>query len=212
MKRRDIQVLVACALGVFATATLVVPCRAQTGVVDGCQSSSSCFAGAIVVCPAGDGHALRDQGATIFVTAIDFPGNPIPAIAAADWWLIGCNSGLALCTNAGSINADGITDINGQTSIGDAIKAGGCDTGLAVVLQAVTFTQWPACAVWECHPIAARSPDVNGDLVVDLVDFSIWAPSFLSAAAPACHDFSFDGVVDVVDFGIFGAHYLHSCQ
>jgi hypothetical protein len=188
------------------------PATAQSGVVDGCLSSSSCWAGAIIVCPAGDGHALRDQGATIFGTAMDTQGFPIAAITPQDWWLIGCNDGLALCNGPSSIDADGITDTNGQASIGGAIKAGGCDTGLTVILQGAVFLQSPGCTERECHPIAARSPDVNGDLIVDLVDFSIWAPSFLSAAAPACHDFSFDGVVDVVDFGIFGAHYLHSCQ
>jgi len=209
MKSRNNHSGAWCALALLAVFN--APGLAQTGVVDGCLSSSSCFAGAIIVCPAGDGDLLRDQGATIFVTAIDTHGFPIAAIPPQDWWLIGCNDGLSIWNGSASIDADGITDSNGQTSIGAAIKAGGCDIGLSVVVQGIVLMQSPGCAARECHPISVRSPDVNGDLVVNLVDFSIWAPSFQSAAAPACHDFSFDGVVSLVDFSIFGGHFLHFC-
>lgn len=188
----------------------------EAGLVDDCRSTSSCWAGAIIACPAGDGHRLSDQGATIYVTARDPSNMPIPNIPGADWWLVGCNDGLALCGGSRSIDADGATDSGGATTISGPILAGGCDIGLAVVVQGAILTQYPAClsgpAPYECHPVEVRSPDVNGDLIVDLVDFAVWAPSFLSATAPPCHDFSYDGVVDIVDFGVFGEHFLHSCQ
>jgi hypothetical protein len=199
MKRRENHALLWCALGILAIAS--GPARAQ--FVGPCFSSSSCFAGAIVVCPAGDGDQLSDQGATIFVTLMSTSGVPMPNVAGADFWLLGCNGGMAV------VGASGITDINGQTTITGAIKAGGCDTAHNVVCQGYQFLQNPACTGLECHSIEVRSPDVNGDMVVDLVGFSIWAPSFLEPGAPSCHDFSFDGVVDVVDFSIFGGHYLH---
>lgn len=198
--------------GIAVVLLVGVPARA---IVDGCRSTSSCWAGAMIVCPAGDGHQLADQGATIYVTARDYYGAPIPNIPALDWWLIGCNDGLALCGSAFSSSADGPTDANGNTTISGAIAAGGCDIGLSVVVQGVVLEDYPACTqgsyTFQCHPIEVRSPDVTGDLIIDLLDFSVWAPSFLNAAAPPCHDFSYDGVVDIVDFGIFGGHFLHNC-
>ena len=51
MKSREIHGLLWCALGVLVLAALPAPGSAQTGVVDGCLSSSSCWTGAIIICP-----------------------------------------------------------------------------------------------------------------------------------------------------------------
>ena len=58
-----------------------------------------------------------------------------------------------------------------------------------------------------------RSPDINGDLIVDIIDFAIFGPGFPSPPKPydPCLDYNCDGLVDIIDFSIFGQHFLHSC-
>jgi len=203
-----------------STATILVAALALSAlslasrasyVLDPCQSESSCFFGTVVLCPAGDGDPLSGA-ATIYVTVRDFGGTPIYLIPAADFWVTGCNGGLNLCFGSGSSNADADTDTNGQTTISGAVRAGGCDNSLAVVVQGQILVDWPACSNYECHSIEVRSPDVNGDLVVDIIDFATWGPYYQAAAFPPCYDFTWDGVIDIVDFSIFGQHFLHTCS
>jgi hypothetical protein len=53
------------------------------------------------------------------------------------------------------------------------------------------------------------SPDLNGDCIVNLVDFGIFAVNYLTVFW--CCDYNCDGIVNLVDFAIFATHFLHWC-
>jgi len=178
------------------------------GIVSPALSMTGSPGGCYLVCPQGDGYDLASIGATISVTVLagPAPGIPIPGILASDFWLVGCTGSLVLCGGSGSINADGPTDAAGFTTISGRLSGGGCDTaGLLVVVQGVI--------IGGCLPIVTVSPDINGDMNVDLIDFATFAMSYPSPPKPyvACLDFDCSGAIGLLDFAVFGMHYLHEC-
>jgi hypothetical protein len=183
---------------------------ASAQIVDGCRSTSSTFFGSIAACPAGDGGTLSGA-ATIYVTVRDVTGSPIPNIPAADVWVAGCNFNLVLCGGASSTNADSTTNQLGQTTMSSAIAAGGCDNSVVVVVQGTPFVQYPSCNQNQCLVIEVRSYDIDGDLAVDLPDFTLFAADYNQSPGPPCLDFNYDGDVALQDFTLFAQHYLHSC-
>jgi len=184
-----------------ASSGIVDPCSSE---VDFCEvTGTRC----LMICPQGDGSTLADGGNEICVTVKDANGAPIVGMIGTDFWLTGCNN-LCLCGGSGSSNADQATDVNGQTTFSGGIAAGGCDTGLYVVVQGVVIGCPPTCLT-----IAVRSPDLSCDLIVNLVDFSLFAPSFPSPpkAYVACKDYDCNGLINLIDFSIFAQHWQHSC-
>jgi hypothetical protein len=192
---------------------------ANSGIVDPCSSTAftACPApagGCLYVCPQGDGPTLAQTGCVISVCAKDQTGTPIAGIPAADFWVEGCTGAMVLCGGSGSSNADSASSTNGCTTMSGAVAAGGCDIGLIVVIQGVIVKdQATACTTDKCLPIAIRSPDINGDLIVDIIDLSLFAVGYTSPPKPydPCLDFNCDGLVDIIDFSIFAQHYLHVC-
>jgi hypothetical protein len=197
---------VAASIGLFVVASG----HSATGIPDPCISTSYTeVPGELLVCPVGDGGTLGELGAVVHIRILDSYGDPIPTIPATDFWLAGCYDGLELCPPW--VWANSVTNSNGETTISGAIRAGGCDNGLVVYVQGVKLVGGPLCAVPQCLPIRVRSPDFNRDLVVDLIDLSRFARSYLVPTFEPCVDLNFDGVVDIIDFSIFAQHYLHEC-
>ena len=166
----------------------------------------------ILVCPAGDGPTLSSIGATITVQLRDVTGMiPIEGVPASDYWLFDCNDQVSLCGGANSINADAASDADGMATISGAIAAGGSGDGTLVIVQGVVIEDCNLSYI--CLPIVWKSPDMNGDLVVDIVDFSMFGPSFPSPPKPynPAADLNDDGIIDLLDFAAFGAHFLHNC-
>jgi hypothetical protein len=67
---------------------------------------------------------------------------------------------------------------------------------------------------WLCLPINIRSPDISGDLQVDLVDLSLFAASFWPLPYETCRDLNVDGFVDLIDLSVFAHHFRalrHEC-
>jgi hypothetical protein len=186
---------------------------ASSGIVDPCSSEADFCApggtGCLMICPQGDGPILSDGGNEICVTVRDVNGNPIAGILATDLWLTGCTN-LVLCGGSGSSNADAATDAAGQTQFSGGMAAGGCDTGLYVVVQGVVIGCPPTCLA-----IDVRSPDITADLIVDLSDFSLFAgdPGYPSPpdSYDPCMDYDCDGDIDLVDFSLFAQHWQHTC-
>jgi len=180
---------------------------------DLCGSTADGAGGCWLVCPAGDGPRLDEFGGVITVVVRDIAGFPIAGIPASDFWLYGCADGLVLCGGSHAIDADGPTDLQGQTTISGAMAAGGCDDGLWVIVQGIVLSDPADCGVPLCLPYTVRSPDITADLVVNLADFSAFAVGYISPPKPynKCLDFNCDGVVNLVDFARFAAHYLHQC-
>jgi hypothetical protein len=190
----------------------------NSGVVDPCNSSAT-SAGTypadindvVFACPQSDGDAFSPNF-TINVTVLDNVNAPVVGVPAADVWLIGCNDLLALCGGSGAISASGATDANGQTTITGDLSAGGCDTGLRVVVQGVVIGAG-VCAD-PCVAIAVRSADINASLTVNLGDFALFGAGYTSPPKPydACLDFvSPFAAVNLGDFARFGSHYNHTC-
>jgi len=166
----------------------------------------------ILVCPTGDGPTLASIGATITVKVTDITGfNPLPNIPASDYWPFDCSDQTALCGGSASINADGPSDADGIATISGAIAARGSASGTIVIVQGVVIEDCSFVAL--CLPIVWKSPDINGDLLVDIVDFSMFGPSFPSPPKTydAAADLNNDGVIDLLDFAEFGGHFLHQC-
>ncbi len=185
---------------------------ASSGIVNPCSSTASSASACYLVCPQGDGDRLDAVGATISVTVRDNLGAPIPNIVASDFWLIGWNDALALCGGSGSINADSASAADGTTTISGDLAAGGCDDGFQVVVQGVIIADPNDWTQALCLAIVVRSPDLNADLVVDILDFSAFGDFYnTDPAGDPCSDFNCDGVIDLLDFAAFGNHYLHFC-
>ena len=192
--------------------------NANSGIVDPCSSTASvpsmldtCC---LYVCPQGDGPELSDCGSIISITVKDQSGTPLDGVPAADFWLEGCSGGMALCGGSGSSNADSASNALGNTTMSGGIAAGGCDIGVVVVIQGViVLAQSTVCTTYECLPIVITSPDINGDLIVDIIDLAAFAIGYTSPPKPLtpCLDYNCDGLVDIIDFAVFAIHYLHSC-
>jgi hypothetical protein len=193
---------------------------ANSGIVDPCSSAASIEGGGYcwVVCPQGDGPPLNVLApvagdATISITVKDQTGAPIPGIPAADFWLIGCVDGLALCGGAGSINATAASDVNGQTTINGALFGGGYDDAVSVVVQG-TILLAANCVDRLCLDITVRSPDINGTLSVGSGDFTIfgnaWIP--LGGVYDTAADYDCNVTIDSIDFTVFGNHWQHACN
>jgi hypothetical protein len=190
---------------------------ANSGIVDPCSSTATGAGCCYLVCPQGDGTRFDDPvfcGAIIHIRARDGVGLPIPGIPPQDIWLIGCNDQLCLCGGSGSINADSVTNWDGRTTISGDMAAGGCDIdGLAVVVQSTVIDDpGTLCTTILCLPYPTVSPDINCDLIVDIIDFSLFAAAYGPPPTyDECLDYNCDGFLDIVDFSLFAQHYLHAC-
>jgi len=176
----------------------------NSGIVDPANSSASSAGGCLLACPQGDGPTLASAGATISVTVNDNTNTPIPGIPAADFWLVGCADALSLCGGSGSINAAAASDALGQTTITGSLAAGGCDTGVKVVVQGALINT--------CLAVMTVSPDRNGDGTVQLIDFTSLTPVFnTSPPGDVCFDLNCDNAINLVDFSLFTDHWQHAC-
>ena len=156
----------------------------------------------MLLVPDGSGPTLESQGASIVLQLWECPGEPhaFAGYPAQDMWLEGDDSGtLAFCA-PGAI-ADGPTDEFGVATFTRALAGGGAQQGDVIVRT--------GGADFQVGSIAFVSPDMTGDLVVDLRDFASFGLDFGSHEARS--DFSCDGVVDLNDFSIFGQAFGARC-
>jgi hypothetical protein len=87
---------------------------------------------------------------------------------------------------------------------------------MALVIQGyVVADSLTNCTTDFCCPINLRSPDINGDLLVDLIDLSIFAAEFPPNPYGPCSDLNDDGAVDLIDLSNFAFHFGppgHACN
>ncbi len=210
----------------MAAALLLVAGVAFGGIIDPCNSTATCgggggaaspaSVGCVLVCPAGDGDQISAKvaGGAIFVTVRDGSSIGIPGIPATDFWLVDCDPllDMVLCGGSSSSSATAATDENGETTMEGDIAAGGCADGLSVVVQGFIIEEGtpPDCTP-VCLDIDIRSPDMNGDLAVNLLDFALFGGAYPPNAYSKCADFNCDLAVNLQDFSAFGLHYNHDC-
>jgi hypothetical protein len=160
--------------------------------------------GHVWVDPDGSGLSLLDAygpggagaDATIHIILRDWNDNPVVNYPAEDIWLDGGSStDFAFCI--GGTIASGDTDDQGYTSIVGPFRAGG---------QIPPGTQPSVLvagdAIWNTDlPLTVNSPDINGDLVVNLADVAA-----LTSALGTYDwrmDFNDDGAINLGDIAIF---------
>ena len=164
----------------------------------------------ILICPARDGNhftqAYRFGGvpmdATIEIILRDAMGNPYPGIQFMDIWLEG--QGLNFCQDGNT--ADFNTDPNGYTEFANPLRGGGCSEYPSLVgyVMGMPFLQPP-------QPyIKVNSPDMNGDLIINLADVAMFSSAFFSGYS-YCADYFWDGILNLSDVAILSQHVGHSC-
>jgi hypothetical protein len=155
--------------------------------------------------PDGSGTTLSNEGLTISVVVVDNGNVPIPGYPFQDiWWDDIGNGDLALCQ--GGTVADANTNGSGLTTIsGGAAGGGWTQSGVRVYLAGVPVTGSPAMA------IDVNSPDINGDLVVNLADLGDFAGDFNDPAYNFRSDFTCDGTENLADVGDFASANASSC-
>jgi len=216
--------------GKLAVLALVAVCcivmingTANAGIIDPCVSYwelhsvvSPC---PLFVCPLGDTDSFLDQGWWIWICVLDQNGAPIPNVPLADFWLIDCDiaNDAVLCGGAASSNADSNSNAAGMTTMSlGTLTGGGCADGMALVIQGfVVLDSLTNCTTDFCCPIYLRSPDINGDLIVNLQDLSLFAGNYPPQAYGPCSDMNVDGAVGLQDLSLFAFHFGppgHACN
>ncbi len=140
--------------------------------------------------------------ATITLTLLDSFFDPVVGAPAEDLWLETTLSGLVLCPG-GSI-ADSPTDSEGQTTWSRALRAGGHsdrEAGEHVIVR-IGLRADPWATYSGDADIIFNSPDINGDLQVDLSDTVLFAQDF-SGAYHYRSDFFYDGSLTLSDTILF---------
>jgi hypothetical protein len=216
------------------------PARAQF-LIDPCKSTVVANAGVLMACPKGDGdfltNAIGGTNCQITLTVKDYANQPVIGLPETDMWLVSCNNSLLICGLSSGSQADHPTDALGQTTFSHPIAAGGCTTGLWVVVEGVVI-QSPGNCQPLCVPIQVRSVDYKsagapgpapcaGDLLcpdsqVTNADFSWFVTHYPNAANPgasyfACADFAapLGAPIGLGDFSKFSVHFYamvgHKC-
>jgi hypothetical protein len=160
--------------------------------------------GVAVISPAGTAPTLEAQGLTIFLQVFDCANVPIPNFPAEDIWVSGQGTGEVWMCQRGSV-ADANTDADGRTTISGAIFGGGYTTGGTQV-----YVSGMPVGPAEPLPLQFISADLDGNLVVNLVDFVAFAADFGQDGITRS-DFDRNGRIDLADFAAFGVYFGDVC-
>jgi len=153
------------------------------------------------ISPAGTAPSLADQGVVIHVEILDCSPAPVPHFPFQDIWVAGQTGEISICQ--GGSSADANTDEDGRTTISGRIFGGDhCENGVIVWVNGEAAHTGPL-------PLDFVSPDINGDLVVNLNDFALFGQDYNTTARRS--DIVFNGTVDLADFARFGQHYNEHC-
>jgi len=175
----------------------------------------------VYVTPSGNGTPLaacfgqggdHEVDATITIQLTDH-GVPVPGVPAEDIWLEGGWSSLpahpfAPCLPCGGC-ADQATDINGVTTFSRRLAGGGTSAdpagrNLVFYVNGEVPPQDPLAGY------RVTSPDLDADLVVNLVDLILFTEAF-NTGDPA-GDFNGDGRVDLLDLLMFSRAFGETCS
>jgi len=221
MSKRNLAVLCLVAVTILVASGMT----AKVGIIDPCRSYWQLRSAVddhiivvppdppcpLFVCPQGDTDSFQDQGWWIFICVIDDLGDPVADVPATDFWLIDCDpiNDVSLCGGSASSGADANTDATGMTEMRlGTLTGGGCADGMALVVGGfVVLDSLTNCTTEFCCPISVRSPDITGDLQVNLVDLSNFAAGFPPQPYSACADLNVDGAVGLQDLSRFAFHF-----
>jgi hypothetical protein len=141
-------------------------------------------------------------GLTVTVTVFDCNGDPLTDYPAEQITFHDPRDEIQFCA---TFMADHATDAQGQTTFSGAVAGGGWGIENVLVLVHTAGFIYPEL------PLSFNSPDINGDLVVDLADVGLFAQDFGNGAYDFRSDFTHDGVENLSDVGRLVQHYGESC-
>jgi hypothetical protein len=141
--------------------------------------------------------------ARIHVVLMDGMNNPIANYPYEDIWLDSPDADLALCS--GGSTADGDTVSEGHTSWFNPVRAGGYSQDRTFVV--VNGMALACCGGIDLH---FNSPDLNGDLAVNLADVVTFAGDFYGIYHFRS-DLSYDGVINLADVSRLAQAVGKSC-
>jgi len=193
----------------LVTALLVcsVPAFAAFDVPDIGPSSADCIGcpAALRIEPNGQGPTLADVGVEIVVTVLDASGNPIAGYPFQDIWLDDLQNGELNVCQGGSV-ADRNTDATGVSVFTGAIAGGGfSQAGMLVYLAGQALPQF----VLE---IDVNSPDITGDLTVNMADVGAFAAGYATPELDFEIDLLADGLENLGDIGALAAAFGTTCR
>lgn len=204
MVRRKLVGLLLCSL------VMVLADVAVAGIpdLDNCDAVSAA-AGQVSVynLPSGTGRRLTEArastgpgntsvvNATITLTVRDANNDPIFLYPGEDMWLQTTLNGLKVC--AGGSVADFSTNAAGQTTFSNPLQAGGQSDKVAGEQTVVMISGSPMNA--DLLNILWNSPDINGDLVVNLSDTVFYAGDATGGVYKFRSDFLYDNQLNLSD-------------
>jgi hypothetical protein len=215
---RSMSLLALALLIIFALPTIT---NAQTPDLDQCYATSANSEPvSILVRPDGGGWPLTEAmlfggeltDATITLTLLDGNGDPVVLFPAEGTWLEslcldtapGC---LPLC-GIGSV-ADGSTNTLGQTTFSDPLRAGGSGVGAGIMIDTVPLPESPL-EFSGGDQFHFNSPDISGDLVVNLTDIALFAGDYYGPYNYRS-DFYWDGNLNLSDLVFLAQAVGASC-
>ena len=165
----------------------------------------------LMVTPDGSGLSFDEaflpwgdtEDATITLELKNANWEPVANFPREDLWLESHFDGLIPCV--GGTIADSNTDAFGITWWQDPVFGGGSSEPLTVVL-----VNGSPIELTSGVNLRFNSPDINGDLVVNLVDVALFASDFFGAYHFRA-DLYRDGVINLQDLATFAQAFGTSC-
>lgn len=177
----------------------------------------------ILVVPDGSGTTFSaartingnvvDASVAVLVWLIDEYG-PIGPLAGfqAYYLTIQAPDGLTRgCSQAYVAAADHDTDQQGWTQFSLAPRAGGWSQDL-LEIYVVDDPASSMGSIIPPLPIYFNSPDIDGNLQIDLVDVALFAQDYFSGSHPFRSDFVWNGTIDLADLAILAEHFGAGCR
>jgi len=164
---------------------------------------------AVLNLPNGDGSPLtmaqREFGSEVDASFKVCLGIGTPA---EDVWLESTSGGMIICP--GGTIADGPAGPDGCVTFSNTLAAGGfTDMGLGEKTVVVfRGDQLP----YDFYDIQHHSPDINGDLMVNLTDVQLFTADFYGLLSPFRSDFNWDGVINLLDISTLALGFGAGCS
>ena len=157
----------------------------------------------IIVTPSGNGTNLAAEGIAFRVTMVDYCLVPIVFFPFQDIWAESVDGGMVFCMGgtvaSANTNADGVSIIEGPFLAGGYSEAG----------FTVYLTGTPLVA--PILPVKVNSPDITGDLVVNIADVGVFAEDFIGGAYSFRSDFYGDETLNIADVAALSIALNESC-
>ncbi len=153
---------------------------------------------------------------SILVTLNDVTGLPVPMVPATDIRIEEMQTPLSWCANSwyppplhAPNLADGPTNAAGQTQFSLSYHGGGWLHGPTMIWVLEASGAWMPIPT----PVLVyyNSPDINGDLIINLTDISFFAADYFGAVYMYRSDFNYDGIINLTDLAMLAPALGVSC-